>query len=74
MASFFGYVFLNKTKQIKIFIKDNMLNINILQTGLDSDSVDQLQSKLKRYTTEIEFLRERGIGKEKENFRRVFLI
>ena len=40
-----------------------MLKTNILQSGLESDSMDQLQNKLKRYTTEIESLRGKGIGK-----------
>jgi len=40
-----------------------MLKINILQSGIESDSIDQLQNKLKRYTTEIESLRGKGIGK-----------
>ncbi len=39
-----------------------MLKTNILQGGIDSDSIDQLQHKLKRYNTEIESLRGKGIG------------
>jgi prefoldin subunit 5 len=46
-------------------ILDKMLKTNILQSGLESDSVDQLQNKLKRYTTEIESLRGKGIGTDK---------
>jgi hypothetical protein len=42
---------------------DKMLSTNILQSGLDSDSMDQLQNKLKRYATAIEALRGKGIGK-----------
>jgi uncharacterized coiled-coil DUF342 family protein len=41
-----------------------MLKTNILQSGIESDSIDQLQNKLKRYATEIESLRGRGIGKK----------
>jgi hypothetical protein len=40
-----------------------MLKINILQTNIETDSFDQLQTKLKRYTKEIETLRHQGIGK-----------
>lgn len=39
-----------------------MLKSNILQSGIESDSMDQLQNKLKRYTNEIESLRGKGIG------------
>lgn len=42
-----------------------MLKTNILQSGLEADSIDQLQNKLKRYTTEIESLRGKGIGTDK---------
>ncbi|CAF1234853.1 unnamed protein product [Rotaria sordida] len=44
---------------------DKMLKTNILQSGIESDSMDQLQNKLKRYTTEIESLRGKGIGTDK---------
>jgi len=44
---------------------DKMLKTNILQSGIESDSIDQLQNKLKRYTTEIESLRGKGIGTDK---------
>jgi len=44
-----------------------MLKTNILQSGIESDSIDQLQNKLKRYTTEIESLRGRGIGKKNKS-------
>lgn len=44
---------------------DKMLKTNVLQSGIDSDSIDQLQNKLKRYTTEIESLRGKGIGTDK---------
>ena len=40
-----------------------MLKINVLQTDIETDSIDQLQNKLKQYTSEIESLRHRGIGK-----------
>lgn len=42
-----------------------MLKTNILQSGIESDSMDQLQNKLKRYTTEIDSLRGKGIGTDK---------
>lgn len=45
------------------FVVDKMLKTNILQSGIESDSIDQLQNKLKRYSTEIESLRGKGIGK-----------
>jgi hypothetical protein len=51
-----------KRKNTSITILDKTLKTNILQSGIDSDSVDQLQNKLKRYTTEIESLRGKGIG------------
>lgn len=41
---------------------DKMLKTNILQSGIESDSIEQLQNKLKRYSTEIESLRGKGIG------------
>ncbi|CAF0784028.1 unnamed protein product [Rotaria sordida] len=44
---------------------DNMFNINLLQTAAQYDSVEQLQNKLRRYTTEIESLRIRGVGTDK---------
>ncbi|CAF3445330.1 unnamed protein product [Rotaria socialis] len=44
---------------------DKMLKSNILQSGIESDSMDQLQNKLKRYSTEIESLRGKGIGTDK---------
>jgi hypothetical protein len=44
-----------------------MLKTNILQSGIESDSIDQLQNKLKRYATEIESLRGRGIGKNNKS-------
>ncbi|CAF0784466.1 unnamed protein product [Adineta ricciae] len=44
---------------------DTSLKTNISQTGMEFDSNDQLQVKLKRYTTEIESLRTRSIGTEK---------
>jgi len=44
-----------------------MLQINVFQTGVEFDTVDQLQNKLKRYTTEIESLRSRGIGKSNQH-------
>jgi len=53
-----------------------MLKTNILQSGLESDSIDQLQNKLKRYTTEIDSLRGRGIGNKnkKTPFSFLFMI
>jgi hypothetical protein len=42
-----------------------MLKTNILQSGIESDSMDQLQNKLKRYTNEIDSLRGKGIGTDK---------
>jgi hypothetical protein len=45
-----------------------MLKTNILQSGIESDSIDQLQNKLKRYTTEIESLRGKGIGNKSNLF------
>ncbi len=55
----------NKTQKINFifYIKDNILQTNFSQTDIESDSVDQLQNKLKRYTADIESLRNRGIGK-----------
>jgi hypothetical protein len=50
-----------------------MLKISILQTGIESDSMDQLHNKLRRYTNEIESLRHRGIGKSnKKDFPKKF--
>ncbi len=49
-----------------------MLQINVFQTGLEFDTVDQLQNKLKRYTTEIESLRSRGIGKSNQHKKKIF--
>lgn len=40
-----------------------MLGTTILQSGIETDSMDQLQNKLKRYTTTIEALRGKSIGK-----------
>lgn len=51
----------NNNKNIKI--TDDLLQINLLQTGADFDTAEQLHSKLKRYKTEIETLRNKGIGK-----------
>ena len=47
------------------FLVDKMLKTNILQSGIESDSIEQLQNKLKRYSTEIESLRGKGIGTDK---------
>jgi len=59
-----GILFItNTTKKNAKNILDKMLKANILQSGIESDSIDQLQNKLKRYTTEIESLRGKGIGK-----------
>ncbi|CAF1275112.1 unnamed protein product, partial [Didymodactylos carnosus] len=44
---------------------DKMLKTTILQSGLDGDTMDQMQNKLRRYTKEIESLRGRGIGTDK---------
>ncbi|CAF1330375.1 unnamed protein product [Adineta steineri] len=41
------------------------LSISQTQTGVEFDSAEQLQTKLKRYATEIEILRSAGIGTEK---------
>lgn len=46
------------------FRLDILFKTNLLQSGFDSDSVEQLQQKLRRYTVEIEALKQRGIGKE----------
>jgi hypothetical protein len=40
-----------------------MFHTNVLQGGIESDSMDQMRTKLKRYTTEIEALRGKGIGR-----------
>ncbi|CAF3395621.1 unnamed protein product [Rotaria sp. Silwood1] len=42
-----------------------MLKISALPIGTQYDSVEQLQNKLRRYTTEIEALRMTGIGTDK---------
>ena len=55
---------------VLFFFPDKMLSTNILQSGLDSDSMDQLQNKLKRYATAIEALRGKGIGQFVLNTRR----
>jgi hypothetical protein len=52
----------NNNKEI-LYITDDIFKISSLQTGVEFDSTDQLQIKLKRYTTEIESLRIKGIGK-----------
>jgi hypothetical protein len=39
-----------------------MFNTNILQSGIESDSMEQLDNKLKRFSIEIELLRGKGIG------------
>lgn len=44
---------------------DKMLGTTILQSGIETDSMDQLQNKLKRYTTTIEALRGKSIGTDK---------
>ncbi|CAF2803795.1 unnamed protein product [Rotaria sp. Silwood2] len=44
---------------------DSILKISVLHTGTQYDSIEQLQNKLRRYTTEIESLRIRGIGTDK---------
>ncbi|CAF1074980.1 unnamed protein product [Adineta steineri] len=44
---------------------DELFNKNIIQSGIDSDSMDQLERKLKRYRSEIESLSSRGIGTDK---------
>ncbi|UJR09850.1 hypothetical protein I4U23_014074 [Adineta vaga] len=41
---------------------DTILETNILQSGIDSDTLDQFESKLRRYELEIKSLRDRGIG------------
>ena len=42
---------------------DKMFHTNVLQGGIESDSMDQVRKKLKCYTTEIEALRGKGIGR-----------
>ena len=58
----FSRVHLSRTLEFSL---DKMLKTNILQSGIESDSIDQLQNKLKRYSTEIESLRGKGIGTDK---------
>ncbi len=69
LGNFFLLIFNYKKKEKKRTndfenILDKMLKTNILQSGIETDSIDQLQNKLKRYTTEIESLRGKGIGKK----------
>ena len=47
----------------RLFREDLMFKTNILQTGLDADTMDQLQNKLKKYTEEIQATKTRGIGR-----------
>lgn len=65
LASFSWYIAMHwhPPRTFHSSFSDKMLNTNILQSGLDSDSMDQLQNKLKRYSTAIEALRGKGIGK-----------
>ncbi|CAF0890952.1 unnamed protein product [Adineta ricciae] len=44
---------------------DEILGTNINGSGIDSDTLDHLENKLKRYRSEIESLRKRGIGTDK---------
>ena len=46
-----------------LFLKELSLKIEVGQSSVDTDSFDQLQNKLKQFTTEIESLKSRGIGK-----------
>ena len=49
-------------RQTEIYL-DEILETNINGSGIDSDTLDQLENKLKRYRSEIQLLRKRGIGK-----------
>ncbi|CAF0874404.1 unnamed protein product [Adineta ricciae] len=51
-------------RQTEIYL-DEILGTNINGSGIDSDTLDQLENKLKRYRSEIESLRKRGIGTDK---------
>lgn len=44
-------------------IQENVLQIYDAQIALENDTADQLQNKLKQYTTKFELLQNRGIGK-----------
>jgi hypothetical protein len=57
------YLLIGKKNSFFLLIQDQIFHINGLQIVVESDPIDQLQTKLKRYTTEIESLRHRGIGK-----------
>lgn len=48
---------------------DELLGTSILQSGIDSDSLEQLDHKLKRYTAAIGDLRHRGIGMSLSEYR-----
>jgi len=58
-----GMFYMNSNKNEILYITDDIFNLSILQTGVEFDSIEQLQIKLKRYTTEIESLRIKGISK-----------
>jgi hypothetical protein len=58
-----GTFYMNNNKNKILYITDEIFNLSILQTGVEFDSIEQLQIKLKRYATEIESLRIKGISK-----------
>jgi hypothetical protein len=58
-----GKFYMNNNKNKILYITDEIFNLSILQTGVEFDSIEQLQIKLKRYATEIESLRIKGISK-----------
>lgn len=45
------------------FLTDQIFQIHSTPNTIENDSIDQLQTRFKRYTTELEALRNRGIGK-----------
>lgn len=58
-----GKIVHKQRRLFSILIIDQIFQITTFSTAIETDSVDQLQNKLKRYTTELEGLRNRGIGK-----------
>lgn len=46
---------------------DELLQIQDVQTVVENDTAEQLQNKLKQYTTEMELLRDRGVGKRSKD-------
>lgn len=62
MASYTRYDLPLLEQIFSILIIDPIFQITT-SSAIENDSVDQLQNKLKRYTAEMEKLRNRGIGK-----------